>query len=65
MSRTTQGILIAAVLAFFALEHGFGGFIGGAFFMLIGAILGRAAEGKLDLRGVGRTVMGQSSTTSD
>ncbi|MDO5722079.1 MAG: hypothetical protein Q4P06_06010 [Actinomycetaceae bacterium] len=65
MSRTTQGILIAAILAFFAIEHGFSGFLGAAMFMLVGAVLGRAAEGKLDLRGVGKTIMGQNSTTSD
>lgn len=65
MSRTSQGIFIAAILAFFAVKFGVGALFIAASFMIIGAILGRSAEGKLDLRGVGRTLMGDSSTTSD
>ncbi|MDO5049663.1 MAG: hypothetical protein Q4D87_07255 [Actinomycetaceae bacterium] len=65
MNRTTWGIVIAAILVWFAFEHGFWGFVAAAVFMIIGAILGRAADGKLDLRGVGRDLLGKSDTTSD
>lgn len=65
MNRTTIGIFVAAILAWFACEHGFWGFLASALFMVIGAILGRAAEGKLDLRGVGQALIGNNHTTSD
>lgn len=62
---TTTGIAIGAFLAFIALQFGFGGFILAIIFMVVGAILGRAATGKLDLRGVGEALIGKSTTTSD
>lgn len=62
---TTTGIAIGAFLAFIALQFGFGGFILSIIFMVVGAILGRAATGKLDLRGVGEALIGKSTTTSD
>lgn len=52
-------------MAFVALEHGFFGFIVAILFMAIGAILGRAATGKLDLKGVGEALIGKHSTSSD
>lgn len=63
--KTTVGIFIGAVLAFFALQYSIGGFLLAALFMAIGAVLGRAATGKLDLRGVGEALIGKHSTTSD
>lgn len=62
---TTIGIAIGAFLAFIALEYGFGGFILAVVFMAVGAVLGRAATGKLDLRGVGEALIGKHTTTSD
>lgn len=65
MSETTTGIFIGAILAAFAIAWGFWAFILAALFMAIGAILGRAATGKLDLRGVGEALIGKHTTTSD
>lgn len=62
---TIAGIFCGAFLAFVALEHGFFGFIVAILFMAIGAILGRAATGKLDLKGVGEALIGKHSTSSD
>ncbi|MDO4613166.1 MAG: DUF2273 domain-containing protein [Actinomycetaceae bacterium] len=62
---TTTGIAIGAFLAFMAVRFGFWAFIVAALFMAVGAVLGRAATGKLDLRGVGEALIGKSTTTSD
>ncbi|MBD3689254.1 hypothetical protein H8R18_06880 [Nanchangia anserum] len=62
---TTTGIAIGAFLAFMAAQHGFGGFLLAVIFMAVGAVIGRAATGKLDLRGVGEALIGKSTTTSD
>ncbi|ABY22219.1 hypothetical membrane protein [Renibacterium salmoninarum ATCC 33209] len=51
MSSTVTGIAVGAFLAA-ALAWGFWGFILMLIFMAFGAILGRAAEGKLDFLGV-------------
>ncbi|MDU0968884.1 MAG: hypothetical protein E7A62_07650 [Actinomycetaceae bacterium] len=65
MTKTGAGIAIGAFLAFIALRFGFGGLILAILFMAVGAVLGRAATGKLDLRAVGDALVGKSSTTSD
>lgn len=65
MSETKTGILIGAILAAFAYAWGFGAMIVALLFMAIGAVLGRAATGKLDLRGVFDALLGKSKTTSD
>lgn len=63
MSATISGIAIGAVLAVSALSFGFWGFILMALFMGIGAVLGRAAEGRLDLGGVLNALRGRSSSS--
>lgn len=63
--HTIAGIFAGAFLAFIALQFGILGFLLAALFMGIGAILGRAATGKLDLKGVGEALIGKSKTTSD
>lgn len=65
MSNTTIGMLLGVILAAFSLLWGFWGFILCLLFMLVGAILGRTADGKLDLRGVIDALMGKQTTTSD
>lgn len=62
---TTIGIAIGAFLAFMAAQYGFGWFLLAILFMIVGAILGRTASGKLDLRGVGEALIGKSTSTSD
>lgn len=63
--QTITGIFCGAFLAFIVLQYGFGPFLLAALFMAIGAILGRAASGKLDLKGVGEALIGKHTTTSD
>lgn len=62
MSGTIGGALIGAVLAFAALIFGFWGFLLVAVFMAIGAILGRVASGKLDLRGLANAFNGRRTS---
>ncbi|NYE96323.1 putative membrane protein [Psychromicrobium silvestre] len=62
MNGTVAGIAIGAILAFAALAFGFWGFALVLIFMLLGAILGRAFEGKLDLRGVLNALSGKRSS---
>ncbi|MEV8136161.1 DUF2273 domain-containing protein [Microbacterium chocolatum] len=50
MNATVVGALIGAVLAFAALEFGFWGFLLVALFMGVGALIGRFASGKVDVR---------------
>ena len=63
MSSTVTGIAVAAVLAASALAWGFWGFILMLIFMAVGAILGRAAEGKLDLRGMIDALTGKRTSS--
>lgn len=65
MSHTSVGMFLGAILAAISLAWGIQGFLLGVLFIVIGAILGRAASGKLDLRGVGQALIGRSSTDSD
>ena len=62
---TIAGIFCGAFLAYMAVAHGFFGFLVAILFMSIGAVLGRAASGKLDLKGVGEALIGKHTTTSD
>lgn len=62
---TIAGIFSGAFLAYMAVAHGFFGFLVSILFMAIGAIIGRAASGKLDLKGVGQVLIGKHTTTSD
>lgn len=63
MNLTVVGIGIGAVLAFSALLFQFWGFLLMAVFMAVGALLGRAAEGKLDFRGVRDALTGRRSSS--
>ena len=63
MSPTVSGLAIGAVLAIVGLAVGFWGMLLTALFMGIGAVLGRSAEGKLDLRGVLDALRGKRSST--
>ena len=62
MSATISGALIGAVLAFAALVFGFWGFLLVGLFMGIGALLGRIASGKLDVRGLANAFSGRRTS---
>lgn len=63
MSPTVAGIAAGAVLAVVALAFGFWGLVLTALFMGIGAVLGRSAEGRLDLAGVLDALRGKRSSS--
>ncbi|MFS0717845.1 DUF2273 domain-containing protein [Arthrobacter sp. 1P04PC] len=63
MSPTVAGVAAGAVLAVVALAFGFWGLVLTALFMGIGAILGRSAEGRLDLAGVLDALRGKRSSS--
>ncbi|GAB3271526.1 hypothetical protein [Arthrobacter pigmenti] len=63
MNLTVVGIAIGTILAFTALMFQFWGFLLMVVFMAVGALLGRAAEGKLDLRGVRDALTGRRSSS--
>ena len=63
MSPTLAGLAIGAVLAVVALAFGFWGFLLTALFMGVGAMLGRTAEGRLDLGGVLDALRGKRSSS--
>jgi uncharacterized membrane protein len=62
MTGTVVGILTGAILAISALVFGFWGFLLVALFMLIGALIGRIAEGKLDVRGLANAFSGKRTS---
>jgi uncharacterized membrane protein len=63
MSPTVSGMALGATLAITALIFGFWGFIFVALFVAVGAVLGRAAEGRLDLGGVMNALRGKTSSS--
>lgn len=63
MNLTLAGAAMGAFVAFMSLEFGLWGFLVALLFMAIGALLGRAAEGKLDLRGVLDAIIGRRSSS--
>jgi uncharacterized membrane protein len=63
MTPTVTGMAAGAVLAFAALGFGFWGFLLTALLMGAGALVGRTAEGKLDLRGVRDALSGRRSSS--
>jgi uncharacterized membrane protein len=63
VNPTVVGIAVGAVLAFSALLFNFWGFLLVALFMAIGALAGRAVEGKLDWRGVRDALTGRRSSS--
>lgn len=62
MTPTVTGIAVGGLLAVVALAFGFWGFLLTALFMGIGAVLGRTAEGRLDLGGVFDALRGKRSS---
>lgn len=62
MSPTIIGVVIGAVLAATALIFGFWGFLLMGLFMGIGALAGRFASGKLDVRGVANAFSGRRTS---
>ncbi|MBT2500598.1 DUF2273 domain-containing protein [Agromyces sp. ISL-38] len=62
MSNTLAGILIGTVLAVSIILFGFWGFLLVALFMAIGALVGRIADGKLDLRGLANAFSGKRTS---
>ncbi|WP_236968074.1 DUF2273 domain-containing protein [Microbacterium aurantiacum] len=62
MNATVVGALIGAVLAFAALVFGFWGFLLVALFMGVGALVGRFASGKVDVRGLTDALTGRRSS---
>lgn len=63
MSPTLAGLAIGAILAAASLGFGFWGFLLTALFMGAGSVLGRAAEGRLDLGGVLDALRGKRSSS--
>ncbi|MFI2564608.1 DUF2273 domain-containing protein [Paenarthrobacter sp. NPDC018779] len=63
MSPTVTGLAVGAVLAVVALSFGFWGFLVTVLFMAVGAAVGRAAEGRLDLAGVLDALRGKRSSS--
>lgn len=63
MSATVSGMALGATLAITALVFGLWGFLFVALFVAVGALLGRAAEGRLDVGGVMNALRGKSSST--
>jgi uncharacterized membrane protein len=63
MSPTATGVTVGAVLSLAVLAFGFWGLLLTALFMGIGAVLGRSAEGKLDLGGVLDALRGKRSSS--
>ncbi|MFE5835607.1 DUF2273 domain-containing protein [Arthrobacter sp. NPDC056493] len=63
MNPTVVGIAVGAFVAFMSLQFGLWGFLISLLFMGIGALLGRAAEGKLDLRSVIDAISGRRSSS--
>ncbi|MGO4121048.1 hypothetical protein [Arthrobacter sp. YAF16] len=63
MNLTVVGIAAGAFLAFMSFTFGAWGFLGSLLFMAVGALLGRAAEGKLDLRSVVDALTGRRSSS--
>jgi hypothetical protein len=63
VSLTVVGMGVGAFVAFMSFQFGAWGFLGSLLFVGIGALLGRAAEGKLDLRGMLDALNGRRSSS--
>ncbi|WP_026556672.1 membrane protein [Arthrobacter sp. 35W] len=63
MNLTLAGIAIGAFLAFMAFSFGFWGFLIAAIFMGAGALVGRAASGKMQWRSVLDAITGRRSSS--
>ncbi|SDK91424.1 hypothetical protein E3T54_12585 [Cryobacterium sp. Sr8] len=63
MNATTAGILIGAILVIVWITLGFGAFVLVLVGMIVGGIVGRIVDGKLDLPGVVDAVRGRRSSS--
>ncbi|MBW4042570.1 MAG: DUF2273 domain-containing protein [Acidobacteria bacterium] len=63
MSTTQTGMAIAAVLAIVWIAFGFGAFILVALAIVVGALIGRYIEGRLDVSGIVSAVRGRRSSS--
>jgi hypothetical protein len=61
---TVIGLAVGAVLALAGLQFGIGGFLLVALLMAVGAFVGRALDGSIDVRGVVDALRGRSRGTS-
>ena len=63
MNLTVVGIGAGAFLAYMSFQFGLWGFLGSVLLMAVGAVLGRAADGRLDLRRVWEALVGRRSSS--
>ena len=63
MTTTQQGMAIAAVLAIVWIALGFGAMILTALAIILGALIGRYVEGRLDVSGIVSAVRGRRSSS--
>ena len=63
LNLTVVGMAVGAFLAFMSFQFGFWGLLGALLFMAVGALFGRAAEGKLDLRSLRDAITGRRSSS--
>ncbi|GAB4098024.1 hypothetical protein [Sinomonas halotolerans] len=63
MNPVVVGMAFGAFLAFMSFEFGVWGFLGSLVFIVAGAVLGRVAEGRLDLRRVWEALTGRRSSS--
>ncbi|MFW0155336.1 hypothetical protein ACN08X_04760 [Rothia sp. P6271] len=66
MSKTLIGLLVAAVLAYAALDHGFGGFLLAVIFLAAGGFLGATLEnGSLNLDEAWKSLVNKKGSSSN
>lgn len=63
MKPTVTGALIGAILAWSALAFGLGGFLLMALFMVVGALVARIVEGRVDVRAIRDALTGRRSSS--
>ena len=63
MTTTNTGIAVGAVLALTWIVFGFWAFVFVAFAMVVGVLVARVIEGKLDLRSVSDAFRGKRSSS--
>lgn len=63
MKPTITGALLGAILAWAALSFGFGGFLLMALFMVVGALVARVLEGRVDFRALRDALTGRRSSS--
>jgi uncharacterized membrane protein len=63
VTTTQTGMAIAAVLAIVWIAFGFGNFVLVAIAIVIGALIGRYIDGRLDVSGIVNAVRGRRSSS--